>query len=86
LIFSFIIEGLKAKEAATMSLVEQLARLTAQRGAYEQKTEVVNQLKDLEEVEATLKEIGVTLEPRFDISLTARIGAVSGSGRKTSPE
>jgi hypothetical protein len=85
LIFSFIIEGLKA-EAATMSLVEQLTRLTAQREACEQKTEEVNQLKDLEEVEATLKEIGVTLEPRFDISLTARIGAVSGSGRKTSPE
>jgi hypothetical protein len=35
------------------------------------------QLKDLEEVEAALKEIGVTLEPKFDISLAARIGAVS---------
>jgi len=77
---------LRAKEAATMSLVEQLARLTAQRGACEQKPEEVNQLEDLEEVEATLKEIGVTLEPRFDISLGARIGAVSGSGRKSSPE
>lgn len=35
-------------------------------------------LKDLEEVESTLREIGVSLEPRFfDVSLTARIGAAS---------
>jgi hypothetical protein len=35
-------------------------------------------LKDLEEVESTLRDIGVSLEPRFfDISLAARIGATS---------
>jgi hypothetical protein len=35
-------------------------------------------LKDLEEVEATLRDIGVALEPRFfDVSLAARIGAAS---------
>jgi hypothetical protein len=37
-------------------------------------------LRDLEEVEATLREIGAELEPDFfDISLTARIGAKSPS-------
>jgi hypothetical protein len=35
-------------------------------------------LKDLEEVESTLRDIGVALEPGFfDISLSARIGATS---------
>jgi len=35
-------------------------------------------LKDLDEVESTLREIGVTLEPRFfDISLVSRVGATS---------
>ena len=35
-------------------------------------------LEDLEEVESTLRDIGVTLEPRFfDISLAARVGATS---------
>ena len=39
-----------------------------------------NLLKDLEEVETTLREIGADLEPDFfDISLTARIGATSPS-------
>lgn len=40
--------------------------------------ESVALLKDLEEVESTLRDIGVALEPRFfDISLSARIGATS---------
>lgn len=35
-------------------------------------------LKDLEEVESTLRDIGVRLEPRFfDVSLAARIGGPS---------
>jgi hypothetical protein len=37
----------------------------------------LDQLRELEEVETALKAIGVTLEPRFDISLTARIGSTS---------
>jgi hypothetical protein len=57
----------------SMSLVDQLKQLVKPQ---EQEQES-KQLKDLEEVVATLKEIGVTLEPKFDISLAARIGAVS---------
>jgi hypothetical protein len=62
-----------------MSLVDQVKQLAKPqeqggRGISEQESK---QLKDLEEAEAALKEIGVTLEPKFDISLAARIGAVS---------
>ena len=56
-----------------MSLVDQLKQLVK---SQEQEQES-KQLKDLEEVLATLKEIGVTLQPKFNISLAARIGAVS---------
>jgi hypothetical protein len=37
----------------------------------------LNQLEQLEEVERMLKSIGVTLEPTFNVSLAARIGAAS---------
>jgi hypothetical protein len=37
----------------------------------------LDQLRELEEVETALRAIGVTLEPRFDISLAARIGSTS---------
>ena len=62
-----------------MSLVDQLKQLGNPQeqqgcGISEQESK---QLKDLEEVEAALKEIGVTLEPKFDISLAARIGGAS---------
>jgi hypothetical protein len=62
-----------------MSLVDQLKQLAMpqEQGASGISEQDRKQLKDLEEVEATLKEIGVTLEPKFDISLAARIGAVS---------
>lgn len=62
-----------------MSIVDRLERVTAPK----QETDVSassaesSQLRDLEEVEAILKEIGVTLEPKFDISLAARIGTAS---------
>jgi len=43
------------------------------RGANHEAADEPNQL---EEVETMLDAIGVTLEPRFDISLAARIGAI----------
>jgi hypothetical protein len=36
-----------------------------------------DQLEQQEEVERALKSIGVSLKPRFDVSLAARIGATS---------
>ena len=62
-----------------MSVVDQIERLTAPKRQDTDREEEneVGQLKDLEEVETALKAIGVTLEPRFDISLTARIGSTS---------
>jgi len=63
-----------------MSVADYIKALAAsERGeAQSQALEASNVLKELEEVEATLREIGVSLEPRFfDISLTARIGAAS---------
>jgi hypothetical protein len=59
-----------------MSVVEEIEKLGAV-PALSQDGEESDQLKDLEEVEATLREIGVSLEPRFDISLAARIGGGS---------
>lgn len=56
-----------------MSLVDHLKQLVKPQ---EQEQES-KQLKDLEEVLATLKEIGVTLQPKFNISLAARIGGAS---------
>jgi hypothetical protein len=63
-----------------MSIVEQVERATAidRQGVNRSRgvARELSQLEQLEEVEATLRSIGVTLEPVFDISLTARIGAV----------
>ena len=62
-----------------MSVVEQVERIaTGQSDAVANASnDKGQQIKDLEEVEAALREVGVTLEPRFDISLTARIGAAA---------
>ena len=62
-----------------VSVVDQIRRLTA---IDEQEVNRIvecetSQLEDLEEVETALKSIGVTLKPRFDVSLAARIGATS---------
>ena len=62
-----------------MSVVDQIRRVT---GIGEQEVNRIvecetSQLEDLEEVETALKSIGVTLKPRFDVSLAARIGATS---------
>jgi hypothetical protein len=59
-----------------MSVVEEIEKLGAA-PVLSQEGEESSQLRDLEEVEAALREIGVSLEPRFDISLAARIGAVA---------
>ena len=62
-----------------MSVVDQIKRLAAvgepdmDRIAESEPS----QLEELEEVETVLKSIGVTLKPRFDVSLAARIGATS---------
>jgi hypothetical protein len=60
-----------------MSVVDEIKRLTAPKLQDTDRNEEneLDQLKDLEEVETALKAIGVTLEPRFNISLTARIGS-----------
>lgn len=64
-----------------MGVVDQIKHLaTQEQEMSEQKQAESSQLKDLEEVEETLKQIGVNLEPRFDISLAARIGARSSHG------
>jgi hypothetical protein len=63
-----------------MSVVEEIKRLSAfaqDKDAEGRRMDEFNQLRDLQEVEAALKEIGVSLEPTFDISLTARIGAAA---------
>ena len=64
---------------ATMNVVDEIKRLTATKlqGTDQNGDNELDQLRDLEEVETTLRAIGVTLEPRFDISLTARIGPTS---------
>jgi hypothetical protein len=62
-----------------MSVVDEIERLTATKPQDLERNEEheLDQLRELEEVETALKAIGVTLEPRFDISLTARIGSTS---------
>jgi hypothetical protein len=63
-----------------MSVADYIKELAASKRGEEQRQarEASSALKDLEEVENTLREIGVSLEPRFfDISLTARIGATT---------
>jgi hypothetical protein len=60
-----------------MSVVEQIAEIGSSVPELLAEVEVSGQLRDLEEVEAVLKAIGVSLEPRFDVSLAARIGAVT---------
>jgi hypothetical protein len=67
-----------------MSLVHEILELTA---AGEQAVDSniaseLKQLEQLEEVERALRSVGVTLEPRFNVSLAARIGA--GSKRNQS--
>jgi hypothetical protein len=68
---------LKAKDIF-MNVADEIERLTVNKlqdmGQNENELE---QLRALEEVETALKAIGVTLDPRFDISLTARIGSTS---------
>jgi hypothetical protein len=62
-----------------MSIVDEVMRISvmSERGANHEVADEPNQLEELEEVETMLDAIGVTLEPRFDISLAARIGAIS---------
>jgi hypothetical protein len=62
-----------------MSVVDEIERLTATIPQDLERNEEheLDQLRELAEVETALKAIGVTLEPRFDISLTARIGSTS---------
>ncbi len=64
-----------------MSIADQLERIAAAtpQAATNQRLEEGDQIRDLQEVEAALKEIGVTLEPMFNISLAARIGATAPS-------
>jgi hypothetical protein len=62
-----------------MSLVHEIMELTA---AGEQDVDrniasELKQLEQLEEVERALRSVGVTLKPTFNVSLAARIGAVS---------
>ncbi len=62
-----------------MSLVHEILELTA---GYDQAVDhnvasELDQFAQLEEVERALRSVGVTLEPRFNVSLTARIGAAS---------
>jgi hypothetical protein len=67
-----------------MSIVDEIKKLTAapqEHDSDEARKLDDSQIRSLEEVEETLKEIGVTLEPKFDISLGARIGA--GKARRT---
>jgi hypothetical protein len=61
-----------------MSTVDYIKRLSASGNDPRENPlrQEFNALKDLEDVERTLREIGVELEPDFfDVSLTARIGA-----------
>jgi hypothetical protein len=63
-----------------MSVADYIRELSnCQEGPERSQTDESSRLlKDLEEVESTLRGIGVSLEPRFfDISLAARIGATS---------
>jgi hypothetical protein len=59
-----------------MSIVDQVRRVVSvdepDRGEVEG---AHSQLQELDEVETVLESIGVKLEPVFNISLTARIGA-----------
>ena len=62
-----------------MSVVDQIKRLAAvgETDVNRIAESEPSQLEELEEVETVLKSIGVTLKPRFDVSLAARIGATS---------
>lgn len=63
-----------------MSVADYIRELSNPKEGAEhgQTNEGFNLLKELEEVESTLRDIGVSLEPRFfDVSLAARIGATS---------
>jgi hypothetical protein len=65
-----------------MSVVDYIKQLSDSHGNTNEKAfrEGFNALRDIEEVETTLREIGVNLEPDFfDVSLTARIGTRSPS-------
>jgi hypothetical protein len=59
-----------------MSLVDEILELTAA-GKQDVDRNIASELKQLEEVELALRSVGVTLEPRFNVSLAARIGAGS---------
>ena len=62
-----------------MSIADQIEQLAASKSQsiLASAPEEAHQLRELEEAEAVLKELGVSLEPTFDISLTARVGAVA---------
>ena len=62
-----------------MSLVREIMELTtrAEQDVDRNVASEPDQLEQLEEVERALKSIGVSLKPRFDVSLAARIGATS---------
>jgi hypothetical protein len=62
-----------------MNAVDEIKRLTASKLQDMDRSgeNELDQLSELEEVETALRAIGVTLEPRFDISLAARIGSTS---------
>ena len=60
-----------------MSLIDQIQQITRSHAGRAVSEHEAQQLEELAEVEHALKGIGVTLEPKFDISLAARIGAVS---------
>ena len=64
-----------------MSLVHEIMELAAStEQAVDRNTAAeLDQFEQLEEVERALRSIGVTLKSRFNVSLTARIGAASKS-------
>jgi hypothetical protein len=59
-----------------MSLVHEILELTAA-GEQDVDRNIASELKQLEEVERALRSVGVTLKPRFNVSLAARVGAAS---------
>lgn len=59
-----------------MSIVDQVrGAASADESDRDEAEQARRQLRELDEVEILLDSIGVKLQPLFDISLTARIGA-----------
>lgn len=59
---------------SVVEAIEELRAIAQQNDAERKAVDAAKQLRDVEEVERKLKKIGVTLKPKFDISLRARIG------------